>query len=216
VGKSMASPDEGEKLMKNRHTPGNGWLVRFMRGRRFDDNPLRRHSDRAETVILGGLLAALLAGGPFAMLAGGDFVHGLASHAQQSQLAGERYVTAVTTQAAPPAGTTRDLGMISYPVLARWTAPNGKAAAGEIPVPLATPAGSHEHLWVTLDGKLGVQPLQDSQVASLTTLGETASLVALVLVLAAARGVARHELDRRRFAAWEADWRAIDPRAQRK
>jgi hypothetical protein len=31
-----------------------------------------------------------------------------------------------------------------------------------------------------------------------------------------ATGLARHELDRRRLAAWEADWRAIDPRTQHK
>ncbi len=194
--------------MRKKRAPGNGWLARFMRG--------RRRSDRAETVILAGMLVALVAGGPVAMLAGGGFAHDVAWHTQQSQLASERSVTAVTTQTAPAPGVNRDLGMIVYLVPARWTAPDGKVTTGEIPVPLRSPAGTHEQVWVRLNGQLGVQPLQDSQVASLTTLGEVASLVALVAVLTIATGLARHELDRRRYAAWEADWRAIDPRTQRK
>jgi hypothetical protein len=203
-------------MMGNQHAPYNGRLVRFTRGRRFDDNPLRRRSDRAETVILAGMFVALLAGGPAAMLAGGGVAHDLAWHARLSQMARERYVTAVTTQTAPPPDASRDLGMMTYPVLAHWTAPDGRPTTGEIPVALPTSAGTHEQVWVTLNGKLGAQPLQDSQITSLTTLGEVASLVTLVAVLAIATGLARHELDRRRFAAWEADWRAIDPRTQHK
>jgi len=203
-------------MMMNKHAPGNGWLARSARGCRFDRNPLRRRSDRAETAILAGLLVALLAGAPFAMLAGGGLAHDLASQVQRSQLAGVRYVTAVTTQAPLPPSVDRGVGLSSYPVPAHWTAPDGKVTAGQVSVPLGTPAGTHEQVWVTLNGTLSVPPLQDSQIASVTTLGEMASLAALVLVLAGASGLARHELDRRRFSAWEADWRAIDPRAQRK
>jgi hypothetical protein len=43
-------------------------------------------------------------------------------------------------------------------------------------------------------------------------MGQAASVVALVLLLVIAGIVARHEMDRRRYAAWEADWRSIDPR----
>src|SRR5690348_18243309 len=45
---------------------GTCWLARLLRGRRLDRNPLRRGSDRAETVVLGVLLAAFLAAAPFA------------------------------------------------------------------------------------------------------------------------------------------------------
>jgi hypothetical protein len=202
--------------MRKRHAPDNGRLARFVRGRRLDDNPLRRRCDRAETVILAGLFAALLVGGPFAVLAGGGFAHGLAWHEQQSQLAAERSVMAVTLQSAPAPGVSRELGMITYPVLARWTAPDGGVTTGLVPVPVPTPAGTREQVWVSPSGQLGVRPLRDSQVASLTTLGEVTSLVALVVVLVTARGLAKHELNRRRSAAWEADWRAIDPRTQHK
>ena len=44
--------------------PRMHWLARLMRGWRLDRNPLRRRSDRAETAVLGVLLAAFLAGRP--------------------------------------------------------------------------------------------------------------------------------------------------------
>jgi hypothetical protein len=47
-------------------------------------------------------------------------------------------------------------------------------------------------------------------------MGQMGALVALVLVLAMAKGLVRHEMDRRRFAAWEEDWRSINPRRQHK
>ena len=50
------------------------WLARLLRGRRLDRNPLRRGSDRVETVVLGALLAAFLAAAPFAAHAAGAAV----------------------------------------------------------------------------------------------------------------------------------------------
>ena len=51
--------------MRPRHRPtkrGARRLGRWLRGRRIDRNPLRRGSDRAQTAMLGLLLAAFLAG----------------------------------------------------------------------------------------------------------------------------------------------------------
>ena len=47
------------------------WLARLLRGRRLDRNLLRRRSDRAETIVLGALLAGFLAAAPFAAHAAG-------------------------------------------------------------------------------------------------------------------------------------------------
>lgn len=196
--------------MGNRRVPRSGRLWRAARGRRLDRNPLRRRSDRAETAILAGVLVAFLAGGPFAAVAGGGLAHGLAWDAQRTQRATERLVTAVTTQTAPPAGTVKPPGLTMYSVAARWTVPGGTAGAGQVPVLIGAPAGTRVQVWSTLDGKVAVQPLTDSQVASLTTFGRGAGVVALIMVLAVASGLARHELDRRRFAAWEAEWLATD------
>ena len=39
------------------------WLARLLHGRRLDRNPLRRGSDRAETIVIGALLGGFLAAG---------------------------------------------------------------------------------------------------------------------------------------------------------
>src|SRR5215470_6442313 len=122
--------------MRKKHEPACSWLSRLLRGRRFDRNPLRRTSDRAETAILACALIALLAGGPFAALAGGDFAHNLALANQQRQRASEHQVTAVTVESPP---RPQQVARQAYAdVLARWTAPNGKQMADEIRVPSGT------------------------------------------------------------------------------
>ena len=51
------------------------WLACLVRGRRLDQNPLRRGSDRAETIVLGALLTGFLAAAPFAAPATGAWGH---------------------------------------------------------------------------------------------------------------------------------------------
>jgi hypothetical protein len=161
------------------------------------------------------MLVALAAGGPLVTLAGGGIARDLAVQVQHSRQASERQVTAVTTQAAPAPVTKPGPGMAlgGYPVQARWTAPDGKASTGQVSVYTGTPAGAKQQVWVTLDGQLAAPPLEDFQVSDLATMGQVASAVAFALILILARGLIGHELDRRRYAAWEADWQAIDPRS---
>jgi hypothetical protein len=200
--------------MTNRREPRGGWIGRLVRERRFDTNPLRRPSDRAETWIMAGLLAVFLLGAPFAVLAGGGFANGLARHVQQEQRAGERQVTATTTQTA--VAPTTSYGQAYVPVKARWTAPNGKVVTGYIPVVLGVAAGARQQLWTTLGGRITAPPLLNSQVSDLTTIGRGASVAALLLVLVAGRAVARFELNRRRFAAWDAEWLAVGAHGSRR
>ena len=56
------------------------------------------------------------------------------------------------------------------------------------------------------------QPLNDSQVASLTVLGEITGVAALAAALALAGALARWSLNRRRLAGWDADWQSTGPR----
>ena len=70
------------------------WLARLLRGRRLDRNPLRRRSDRAETIVLGALLAGFLAAAPFAAHAAGAWGHDSAVRDAQAQRASLVQVTA--------------------------------------------------------------------------------------------------------------------------
>jgi hypothetical protein len=67
-------------------------------------------------------------------------------------------------------------------------------------------------VWTTQDGQLDSQPIGESQVASLTDLGEIAGAAAVALLLALVGALVRWSLDKRRMAAWDADWQTTGPR----
>jgi len=77
-----------------------------LRGRRLDRNPLRRGSDRAETAIAGVLLAAFLAGAPFAAHAAGSWTYATSAREAEAQQAALHQVPATLLQAATPWSAT--------------------------------------------------------------------------------------------------------------
>jgi hypothetical protein len=165
--------------------------------------------DRVETAVLALLVAAFLIGAPFAALATGAWVHGMARQAQLAQEASRRQVTAVVLAVTPaPAGDQQFLSQAQ----ARWTAPNGQVVTHEVPVPQDTVVGAKLTVWSDLTGDFTTAPLLDSQVAGQTMTGQALGVVASVGVLTVAGGVARWTLNKRRMAAWDADWRATGPR----
>jgi hypothetical protein len=183
---------------------------RFIRGRRLDRNPLRRTCDRVETVILAGLITAFLAGAPFAVQAAGSVTHQGARHLQQTQLATRSRVVATTLEPIPPQSQSRGAAFAIPVVAAAWAAPDGRMATGTLPVFYGTPAGTKIWVWSTTSGKLADPPLTDDQVASLTTLGQALSALSAAALVALAWALTRTVLNRRRYAAWDADWRAND------
>lgn len=183
---------------------------RFVRGRRFDRNPLRRPADRAETIVLALLFVAFLVGAPLAALASGAWAHAMAQRTELAQTASARRVAAVvlTTPAAPAVGSW-DVASVTQ---ARWTAPDGAVVTSELLVPAGTRVGATVPVWTTQDGQLASQPIGESQVASLTDLGEIAGAAAVALLLALVGALVRWSLDKRRMAAWDADWQTTGPR----
>jgi hypothetical protein len=196
---------------RKQHKPRVSWLGRFIRGRRPDRNPLRRGSDWAETAVLAVLVIAFLAAAPFAARASGAWAHAIAHRVQLTQEASRYQVTAVLADPAPKA-QAGSWGTFEPQVRARWTAPDGKAVTGEIPAPAGTAAGTRLTVWTSRDGQLTEPPLQDSQVADQVTLAQIGGVAALAMLLAVAGLLARRALDKRRMAAWDADWLATGPR----
>jgi len=183
---------------------------RFVRGRRFDRNPLRRSADRAETIVLALLLAALLVGAPLAALASGAWAHAIAQRTEIAQTASRRPVPAlVLTAATVPTDGSWSLVSVAK---ARWTAPDGALVTGELPVPVGTNVGATVRVWVTRDGQLTSPPVTESQVASAADLGAMAGAAAVAVLLALVGVLGRRSLDKRRMAAWDADWVSTEPR----
>lgn len=204
--------DEVTAMSSTQRKPRVTWVGRMARGRRLDRNPLRRASDRIETAMLIVLVVVFAAAAPVAAWQASARVHAIAHRVQLEQEASRQQVTALLLKPAPPAQAGGG-GIASYPrVPARWTAPDGRPVTGEVMVPPGTAAGATVRVWVTRDGQLTTQPLQDFQVADQAFLTGTLSILALGILLTVTGVLGHRALDRRRMAGWDADWRATEPR----
>jgi hypothetical protein len=151
-----------------------------------------------------------LVAAPLAAPACGAWAHAMAQRAELAQAASRYQVAAVVlTVPAPPAAGYASFVSIAQ---ARWTAPDGAVVTSGIPVPGGTAAGARLSVWTTRAGQPAAEPLNGSQVASLTLLGEAAGVTALAIALALAGVLARWTLNRYRLAAWDADWEVTGPR----
>ncbi|HXT90056.1 MAG TPA: hypothetical protein VN714_12460 [Trebonia sp.] len=185
-------------------------LGRFVRGRRFDRNPLRRATDRIETAVLTVLVAAFLIGAPFAALAAGAWVHGLARQAQLTQEASRSQATAVVVAAASPASAGE--GDYAWLAQARWRTPGGQEVIHRVPAPMGTVAGEKLQVWTDRDGDVTSAPLSDAQVAEQTTVAEVTVVVVAAGVLALVGALTLWVIKKRQLAAWDADWHVTGPR----
>ena len=194
--------------MPAHRSPGSTWLGRLLRGRRPDRNPLRRGSDRVETATLGVLLAAFLAGAPFAAHAAGSWTYGASAREAQAQQAALHQVPAMLLRTALPWNVSEYGGEAS----ARWKAPDGQVRTGQIFVLGGAPAGSTVMIWVNQAGQPTDSPLQHSQVTGRAVMAQVLAVAALAVVLIIVGWAARWALDRHRLAAWDAEWLATGPR----
>lgn len=198
--------------MRGRRGPGSTWLGRLVRRHRPDRNPLRRRSDRAEAAVLGLLLAAFLAGAPFAVHVAGSWTYADSARQLQAQRAAFYRVPATLLQAAPDWNGYSSAPGADPLVNARWRAPDGQMRTGSVYVPGGAPAGRTVMVWTNRAGQLTGPPLQSSQIATRADLDETLAVAALAVTLIVIGWLAGQALDRRRLAAWEADWLATGPR----
>jgi hypothetical protein len=189
---------------------GTTWLARLVRGRRLDRNPLRRGSDRAETVVLGALLAAFLAAAPFAAHAAGALGHDSAARQAQAQRASLVQVTATLLRSAP---VLTGYGSASgFAVEARWRAPDGPVRTGELFLTADVAASHNTRIWVDRTGRLAGPPLSADQMTDRAQLVAGVAVGGLAAGLAMVGWVVRRFLDRRRMSGWDAEWLANGPR----
>jgi len=192
----------------NRTSPRSTRLGRVLRGLRPDRNPLRRGSDRAETAVLGVLLAAFLAGAPFAAHAAGNWTYAASVREAQAQQAATHQVRATLLQAATPWSISEG----GAEARARWKAPDGQVRTGQVFVLSGAAVGSTVMVWVNQAGQLTGSPLEPSQVVGRTNMARVLAVAALAVTLIAI-GLAGHwALYRRRMARWDAEWMAAGSR----
>lgn len=189
------------------------WLVRQVRGWLPDSNPLRRATDRAGALI--GLWLTVVAA--VAMVIVTPAVSHLAANGaagvQRAQMSSRHRVTAVLLQQATPAtGGNKYSLILGARATARWDYPDRHRHTGPIVVSDDLPAGTHVAIWVNGAGTIAAPPLDASQVAlSADLAGMGAVIVVIIVALATGFGV-RRVLDRRRTAAWDAEWADAEQR----
>lgn len=196
-----------------RATPGQPRRsARLARSFGLDRNPLRRASDRAEAWIRVGLCALFFAVGPLAAIAGGHWAYNAQAAAISTEAADTHAVRAVLLQ---PTTTPGDLaiGRLGGQVWARarWVRAGAPAQTDVVQVPAGLPTGSAVTIWLDNSGQVTGPPLRGGFIeavafTSVMTLGFVA--LGLLVVLR----VIQLFLNRRRMAAWESAWAAIEPR----
>jgi hypothetical protein len=184
--------------------------VRLVRGLWPDRNPLRRAVDRVEAAAVAGLAVAFLAGAPVAALAAGHFAYSMGSRTASAQQAAWHRAPAVLLAAVPAGGSDDNQ------VPASWTAPDGTRRTGPVPAPPGARAGRTVMVWMDAAGRLTGTPLRLSQVWGLVVLATGLAPLAVGLIVLCAGQLAHHALDRRRLAAWDADWWATEPQWTRR
>lgn len=182
----------------------------------FDRNPMRRGTDRIQTITQAGLLVAFLIGAPSAApyLAHAVYVSGV--RAGQAQAAAWRPVPAAVLRVTRIA--TGWEGPASPPVLlsVRWVIPGGSSRTGQITSDENAVTGAATTVWIDQSGRLAHRPLSRATAADQAIHAEIAVPVALALLLAALSRAVSFVLDRHRIACWEADWSATEPQWTRR
>jgi hypothetical protein len=186
------------------------WPGRVLRGLRPDRNPLRRAHDRMETYLLAGLFLASAAAAPFAAQAASSAAYAAGRHAQQVELATTHEVRAVLAQLAGGENTTYSLSGY-VPVEATWTSATGVRRTGEVLAPAGSGKGSTIPVWTDAAGNLVNPPLVASQVAGQGEMGAVAAIAGLGALYLCEAAIVRGVVNRRRLAAWDADWAVTAP-----
>jgi hypothetical protein len=182
-----------------------------LRGLWPDRNPLRRTIDRLESAVVAGLMVAFLAGAPLAAITVGRWAYGSAVRAEQAENAAWHPVTAVVLQGVPkpPANPYGAADLTQVP--ARWTAPDGTRHTGNITAAAGTAKGAAVTIWTDRSGVLTGPPLEPAQVADRAALAGALAVFGIASLLMAIGALVHRSLDRRRLAAWDAEWDVAGP-----
>jgi hypothetical protein len=188
--------------------------TRLARRLGLDGNALRRRPDVIAAWLMPVAVIAFLALSPAVYALTIAQVHADNAAARLAERSWHQ-VTGILLQAAPGAAQT-GTGGDSWTVLApvQWTA-DGRTQSANLPVPAASPLGSHVPVWLNQAGKPQI-PLSAAQAGDRVIADLLVALAALAVALAGLAWVVRKVLDRRRLSGWEVEWMAVGPRWSRR
>lgn len=191
------------------------WMARLTRLARWlglDRNPLRRGTDRVEAVLRLVTVVLLVAVVPAAAVIAGQRADQRGLRQAQAQRAADHLVTAVLLRDAQEAGMPDPYSAVQTTMVpARWQLPGHPSRTGEVLAVVGARKGSTVEIWVDSSGAKTDPPLRHSDIVGSVYLAVVMTLLVSWLALFAVWVIARRILNRRRFRAWDAEWRATGP-----
>jgi hypothetical protein len=190
---------------------------RLMRRAGLDANPLRRSSDRTEAWIRLSIVVVFLIAGPLAAISVGHWASTSGAAAARAQAAAEHRIQAVLLSNAPAASSYPVAGSsVAVWVRARWTAPDGASRTGDVQATAGARAGDTVTVYSDASGTLAGPPIGPAQILSRVITFVAVTFAALAILVLSALWLTRRALDRRRLAAWERGWTAVEPQWTRR
>ncbi|MFI0720526.1 hypothetical protein [Streptomyces sp. NPDC021224] len=183
-------------------------------GWRWRRSPLRRRSDVVEA-WLGLVTVLLLCAVPLAGWWAGQSVDRALTRVARVQRTERSLVTAAEVPASAARGATtapgagraagREVDPAGEEVL-RWTAPDGTARSGKVPLGLEVRHGGRLLLWTDRQGRLVAPPLDRATATAHAALAGVAAAGVAAGTVLLARQLLLWRLTRRRMLSWDRAW----------
>ncbi len=182
----------------------------MVNGLRLDHNPLRRQVDRLEAAVVLALVAVFLIATPLIALGVGRWSWDGGVATARSERAAWHQVSAVVLRGVPrPQNDPYGAAYLAQ-VPVRWIT-GGTSHTGQVTTTAGIRAGATLTIWTKASGELTDAPLGRSQIEHQAFFAGMLAVLGFSSLLGVTALVIRRILQRRRMAAWDAEWRATGP-----
>jgi hypothetical protein len=168
------------------------------------DRSLRRRTDRLQTVLGWVVVAAAVLTVVWAAVAAASAYRAGVDRIVRDAAARTVVVGVLLDDAAPPEVAAR-------PVRVSYVDPAGRTHLGQVSVSGRLPAGTPVRVEVDGDGNVGVEPPTRGDAVFSAVTAAAGVLLAGAVLLGGAWGGLRSMVTARNHAAWEREWRLVEP-----
>jgi len=183
---------------------------RVVNGLRPDHNPLRRPVDRLESLATLALVAVFLLVTPLVAFGAGRWSWDAGAATARAERAAWHQVGAVVTKGVPKPQNDPYGAVYLAQVPVRWIV-GGITHTGQVTTAAGVRTGATVKVWTTASGQLTDAPLAQGQIDHQAFFAGLLAVFGFSLLLGVTALVTRRILQRRRMAAWDAEWRATGP-----
>jgi hypothetical protein len=175
-------------------------------------SPLRRRSDRIETLVLRWGLVAMVTAVIFAPSIGADtYNREMRVAAAQTAQRHEVFAVSLENAANQAPSSAEPTGLIPPPVRvpASWRAADGTVHNAAVDVEGGTRAGARVPIWVDHAGQQVPAPETPAGAAIAAVLAGLGIIAFALALFVAVYWLVRWPLDRLRLASWEREWQHV-------